>query len=344
MKGRLTVLVIGLCTGMHAYASCGSAACSMNTSFETQGIYTGPGVRFDARYEFIQSDQLRLGTDKVVKQGEFPLGAHNVSRTINRSLVLSVDVSITPKFGISAALPLLNRHHYNQDFPFAEIGDEGAIVTAQALPATRVRPQGHLVGVFPEGHQQTWRYEGIGDLRVVGRYQLFSKPRRGGGLTFGTRLPTAPNDIKADDGLEPDKAVQPGAGSVDLILGGYYYTQLSDVSSGFLQLSAQGSVYHYPDFRPSNVYALDLGYRRLLDNYWGFQGQINIQHRGHEGGRFGLASNSGADEVYLSPGVTYEFSEDLQFYGFFQQPVYRHYDGAQVTPDWAAAAGISYRY
>lgn len=59
----------------------------------------------------------------------------------------------------------------------------------------------------------------MGDLRVSGRYQLDSSADgTGAGLNLSVRLPTAPNDVRADDGLEPDKSVQPGAGSVDLIV------------------------------------------------------------------------------------------------------------------------------
>jgi hypothetical protein len=245
---------------------------------------------------------------------------------------------------------LINRDHVNEDGPIVDTGDEGAIAAAGADPPSnaadtgRVRPAGHLVGVFPEGHAQYWHYEGIGDLRVLGRYQWYSTPTSASGVLFGTRLPTAPNDVEANDGLEPDKAVQPGAGSIDLILGAYYNTRLSDYATGFVQFTGQGAVWHYPDYRPPSLYSLDLGYRRFFDNYLSGFLQLNFQNRGREGGNFGLPQNSGGNVVNLSPGLGYELTDDLNTYVFVQVPIYQDYDGAQVVPKWSAAVGLSYRY
>ena len=41
----------------NANAGCGSAFCSLNTNWSTQGAWTESGGRFDLRYEFIDQDQ-----------------------------------------------------------------------------------------------------------------------------------------------------------------------------------------------------------------------------------------------------------------------------------------------
>lgn len=58
-----------------ARASCGATFCSVNTQWETQGVWTEPGLRFTLRYEYTDQNQLRSGADEVEPGGV--LGTHD---------------------------------------------------------------------------------------------------------------------------------------------------------------------------------------------------------------------------------------------------------------------------
>ena len=68
-----------------ASASCGSAFCTINTSWDAHGAWLEPGARLDLRYESIRQDQPRSGkTDVGV--GQVPRH-HDEVLTVNRNLL-----------------------------------------------------------------------------------------------------------------------------------------------------------------------------------------------------------------------------------------------------------------
>ena len=72
-----------------ARASCGAAFCMVNTSWNVQGAWTEPGLRFDLRYEYIDQDQPRHGSSKVgVGQiGLFDNYVHALKLLLGRSVL-----------------------------------------------------------------------------------------------------------------------------------------------------------------------------------------------------------------------------------------------------------------
>lgn len=70
-------------------ASCGTAFCMVNTSWNVQGVWTEPGARFDLRFEYIDQDQPMAGSRKV-GVGEIRQH-HDEVRTLNRNWIGTVD-------------------------------------------------------------------------------------------------------------------------------------------------------------------------------------------------------------------------------------------------------------
>ena len=96
---------------LSAGASCGSAFCSVNTSFDVQGAWTEPGARVDLRYESINQDQPRAGSAKV-GVGQIPRHHDEVS-TLNRNWIASLDYAFDPAWGVAVTAPFVDREHFH---------------------------------------------------------------------------------------------------------------------------------------------------------------------------------------------------------------------------------------
>ena len=140
----------GLVSEARAY--CGAAFRMVNTSWNVQGAWTEPGARFDLRFEYIDQDQLRAGSDKVVV-GPIPQH-HDEIHTINRNWLATFDYTFNAQWGMSATLPLIDRDH------------------------------AHIHNHMGSQFLDTWDFTKRGDLRVVGRRQWQTESREAQRLNF----------------------------------------------------------------------------------------------------------------------------------------------------------------
>src|SRR5438067_7546980 len=101
-------LAVWLLSGS-SFASCGSAFCLVNTDWSVQGAWTEAGLRADLRYEYIDLDQPRHGRDAVAV-GELPRD-HDEVETRNRNAVATLDWGLSPDWGLSIAIPYVDRNH-----------------------------------------------------------------------------------------------------------------------------------------------------------------------------------------------------------------------------------------
>ena len=215
-------------------ASCGSAFCMVNTDWGVQGVWNHPGARLDLRYEYIDQHQPRDGT-RDVGTGEIPRDHDEVS-TVNRNFFATLDYGFSPEWGASVTLPWIDRSHRH-------VQDHGG----EAVP-------------------ESWSFSDLGDVRVIGRYQWplqgSAADRAGvGGVTFGVKLPTGRTDTANGEGEVAERTLQPGSGTTDALVGGYYRQALPVTgASWFVQASASMPLDRYRDFAPGNQVNVDLGY------------------------------------------------------------------------------------
>jgi hypothetical protein len=298
-----------------AHASCGSAFCMVNTNWNTQGVWTEPGARFDLRYEYINQDQPRAGRDKVAV-GEIPAD-HDEVQTVNRNYFATLDYGFNDSWGASLTLPVVDRQHRHIHH------DEG------------------------EALEEAWDFTELGDVRVQGRYQfptIQDNPEkfRFSGVTFGLKLPTGKYDVANDDGDVAERSLQPGSGTTDLLIGAYYHEALPLAnSSWFVQAQAQLPMNSRADYRPGKQLGIDLGYRYDATDKLGLMLQLNYHVKDRDSGAEAEPEDSGSRNVSLSPGVSYAFAKGAQIYAFLQKPIYQSVNGVQLTAEWSAVAGIS---
>jgi len=299
-----------------AQGSCGSAFCVLDTNWSTQGAAAAPGTaRLDLHYEFVDQKHLRSGTRQIPPEDDNE-DIREV-RTINRNLVSTLDYALAKNWAVSASLPVVSRSHSH----FAD-------------------PTG--ANTF-----EKWDFTKAGDARVLGYYRFDNEknPVFNSGLTFGLKLPTGSTRVSNSDGAVAERMLQPGTGSTDVVLGGFYSAPgVYQDSSWSVQALYQQPVSIKDEYRPGRQFQLNLGYRLPLNHEWQALLQINSLIKGKDSGANSEPDLSGSRTVFLSPGLAYSVTHDLQLYSFVQLPIYRFYNGIQLSVDWAFVAGATMRF
>jgi len=316
MRPRLTAAIIGfgLVCPVAAHAGCGSAFCTVNADWGTQGLWTEPGGRVDLRFEFIDLKQPKQGATKV-GLGEVPEETEEV-QTINRNWVAAFDYNFDGHWGTSLVVPLVNRSH------------------------------NHIVD--PEGAQtpEQWTFTELGDVRVQGRYRfnLGSDVPLSAGIALGLKLPTGSFTVTNAEGVAAERMLQPGTGTTDALVTGFLSRPLSPKDSMFVQLSFEAALDSRDAYRPGNRTYLNFGYNRWLTERMGLQLQLNLAYKRPEEGNNAEPDLSGGKYVFFSPGLSYDLSHAWQVYAYLQLPLYQYVNGVQLTANWAALAGVSWRF
>jgi hypothetical protein len=301
-----------------AFASCGAAFCSVNTAFDVQGAWTGPGARFDLRHESIRQDQPRTGSRRIAV-GQVPRH-HDEASTRNRNWIANFDYTFNPDWGVAVSAPLVDRDHFHV--------------------------HNHRGAQLPE----SWKFSEPGDVRVLGRHQ-FAMPAspepvvRSAGLNFGLKLPTGSFSVRNADAVLAERSLQPGTGTTDAIFGGYFsqtlpLADLSFFAQGLLQLPLNTR----NGYRPGRRLSLDAGLRYQASDSFALMLQFNGLFRDKDSGVQSEPADSGGRALFASPGLAYSITQDLQAYAFLQLPLYQYVNGVQLTASKAAVLGIGAKF
>ena len=315
MKALFSALAATLLPSL-AFASCGTAFCTVNTNWTTQSALVEAGSSFDLRYEYINQAQPFSGTDRVAV-GQIPRHDDELS-TLNRNLVATYSRNFGDGWGLTLSAPVGQRDHV------------------------------HLHKHEGEAEREEWNFTEPGDVRAVGRYQFAAvgdplNPSTSG-LMLGLKLPTGRTGVTNAGGELAERSLQPGTGTTDLIAGYFYHQKLSaSDASWFAQVQYQHALNSHSSFKPGAQLGADLGYRRGVGDMLGLLIQLNLVHKRADSGSAAEPSDSGSRSVFISPGVSYAVSGNLQVYGFFQQALYRHVTGVQLSADRAFVVGLSGR-
>lgn len=317
MFKRSSIVMFGLLSGLpvSAFASCGTAFCSINTDWAVQDVWTEPGWRLDARLEYIDQDQPRHGSDRV-SVGELPRHHDEIS-TRNLNFIGTVDYTFNERWALSVRVPVVDRDHE------------------------------HLHHHHGAQLRETWDFTRLGDIMVLGRYQFAGHPLQGTatGLRVGLKLPTGSFTVSNSEGAEAERSLQPGTGTTDLVLGLYHQATLpGGRGSWFTQALWQYPLEERKEYRPGNQFTLDLGASYPLVGALSGMAQLNVHYKGTDRGRNAEPEDSGSRTVSVSPGLAYSLGQAGTLYGFVQAPLYQHVEGVQLTADWSAVLGWTRRF
>ncbi|MCB1907075.1 MAG: hypothetical protein KDH15_06880 [Rhodocyclaceae bacterium] len=297
-------------------ASCGAAFCSVNT---TSGMIDLPAegqTRVDLRFEFIDQNQPRSGS-RDVAVGEIS-AHHDEVRTINRNLLATVDHVFVGGWQLGLTLPVVDRSHTH----IHNHHHEGAVL--------------HL--------NDHWDFTEIGDLRVDVLRALVRDHHQQVAVRLGVKLPTGSTTVTNDDGDEAERSLQPGSGTTDLVLGGYWRRVLQGGGAASIGMAAQFATGEHDDYRPGHRLQFDLGYEHPLTPRLTLPVQLNVLLKARDQGEEAEPEDSGLQTIALSPGLSFEAGGGLRLYGFYQRPLYQHVHGVQLTAHWSAVLGASYTF
>lgn len=319
LTARFSLFSIFLLAAASASANCGSSYCSINTNSEVHFDAPDPGLSVNLRYEFVDLDERRAGKNKAAAQGE--PGGHDELETINHNLVLGFDYVFDRHWGFGVQVPYLKRKHAHIHNPDA---DEIA------------------AGEQPE--REEWNLSGLGDARVVGRYQLDLGAVRVG-VHAGVKLPTGKRDARNDAGELAERTLQLGTGSTDLITGLFAKGGMGDTAwRWFSQTQWRHAIASKDDFRPGDEISVDVGLRYLVSESFAANIQLNSRYTRRDSGPNAEPDESGGKYVYISPGLSYALAGGFQIYGYVQVPLYQNVNGIQLTQSTSYVAGVSYRF
>ena len=314
-RSSLTLLSI-LLVAAPVIRACGACGCTLNSDWASQGYAIQPGFRFDLRYDYFNQDQLRSGTQSVDRSTfSNPNDQEIQQKTLNRNLTLTLDYTPNADWGVALVVPTYDRYH-------------GTIAEGDTEPS------------FSQAN-------GLGDVRVLGRYQGFASDHSFG-VQFGVKLPTGGTkqtfNAGAEAGQPLDAGLRLGTGTTDLLLGFYAFGNLATDWGCFGQVLFQKPTAEKNGFKPGDGANASLGLR-----YTGFTGvtphlQLNLRAEGRESGINADIPDSGATLAYLSPGLTFNLSTTLHVYLFAQVPVAQRVNGLQLEPKWSASVGMHYTF
>lgn len=312
LAGVFALVFVGFTITHAARASCGSSFCAVNTQWESQGAWSEPGLRLGLRYEYLDQSRLRSGSHRVAPDATPGSMTTGEIDTLNRNWFASLDYTVNRNWSVSLQLPYVDRNHRH--------------VFNDAVPVT-----------------ETWSISGFGDVRALATWQL---PVDQGaiGLRLGVKLPTGRTTESNASGTLAERALQPGTGTTDAIAGGYYYRKLQgDATTLFAQLLWQQPHDAHDGYASGTHIMADIGLRYALSLETSALLQLNVQNKARDHGANAEPDESGGRFVYLSPGISHALTPRLQVYGFAQLPLRQYVNGTQLTADWSAIAGLSWR-
>jgi len=311
----MTAALTLACLASLTHASCGSAFCTLMTDRYAQG--TGEshlGWSGDVRLEAVTQTQLRSGTSNL--DASQVTGEEAIERrTRNQNVVTTLGYGIDSDWSVSLRIPVVKRDHLHH------LIDEDT-----GLPST------------PE----QWRFKKLGDVQVLARRQLPVEDESPAWALFaGLKLPTGSTQVRNGDGARAERALQPGSGTTDLVLGlaGRQGMGLSDALIG--QASVSQALNSREDFKPGTRIELSAGWSHAYSQNLGTVLQLNLRHRGRDSGLQSEPANSGSTTVDLSPGVTIGVGPSSTLYAYLQLPVYQKVNGIQLVPRHALAVGCT---
>lgn len=308
--------IVALAALASASQACSVCGCSLSADWASQDYGIMPGLQAGLRFEYFDQDNLRSGTCSVSRASViFPNGREIQQDTLNRNTWLDLDYVESRHWGLTLQIPFHDRFH------------------------STIAPG--------DTELSTSRASGLGDARIMGRYQAFGAAS-GFSFQLGLKLPTGRFDQNFATGPAAgtplDRGLQLGTGTTDLLAGVSYFARPAPMIGGFAQVVLDQPLAYRAGFIPSASAGANVGIRYLNTTWLTPQAQLNLRCDGRERGANSDFDNSGGTMVYLSPGLTAEVGDKSSAFAFVQIPLYQRLNGLQLEPRWLLSLGLRRKF
>jgi hypothetical protein len=295
--------------------ACSVCGCSLSSDWGSQGYATALGLGADVSYQYYDQDNLRSGSGSADRSAyAFPNSREIQQDTLTRGATLDLDYAAGPAWGVDLQVPTYDRFH------------------------STVAPGDTAVSES--------RASGLGDVRLVARYQKFN-PERSFAVQLGLKLPTGRFDQDFATGPQAgaplDRGLQLGTGTTDLVAGLSYFGRPALNVGTFAEAKVQQALDYRDGFLPSSTASVNVGVRYLNTSAVTPQLQLNARWDGRERGANADTANSGDAAFFVSPGLTAQLGARQSVFAFLQLPVYQRVNGLQLDPRWLVSIGFRWR-
>jgi hypothetical protein len=324
--GIFAALGLALSAGYEGSAqACATCGCTLSKDWLGPQMGSVSGWAVGLSYDYLDQNQMREGREDIgeaAAQAILNPAGHKGNevelQTLSRVLTFGVDYN-TADWGVSVQIPFVDRYH----------------TTLQ------------------DGTQAGYnfnQFNALGDARVlvkVGLSAVGLADDASTGVIAGVKLPTGSTDepFNGPAGGIVDPSLQPGTGSTDLLLGGFYSGGLEKLG-WFAQGLWQHAIASQAGYTPGDAFTANVGLRyadmgqAVVPLF-----QVNYVHRNIDRGnlvnvKFDGSPLTGGDLWYVAPGVSARLGAGFSAYGYVQIPVFQDVNGVQLTPKAIYSAGI----
>jgi hypothetical protein len=189
--------------------------------------------------------------------------------------------------------------------------------------------------------------KGLGDVKLIGEYDLFKNDQSTFSVLGGVELPTGDRKELNEFGSQFETELQPGNGSYDFLLGAAAHTMKDNWEYSFNGAYVRRNK-GTGDYQLGDSFSTGVAVDRIimLNNKWSLRpgGQINYQYMNPERNAGGTVLDSGGHVLLGGPQVAFDYGKDVSIYGFYLAPIEQNMGGVhqQLLGIWGGGAKVNW--
>jgi hypothetical protein len=327
------VMLLSIAGEMPAAGSCGATTCFLVIGSQA-GVSQEGMLTVNLMYNYVNQGVLLDGTTGIIPEvdtkGRRLIPNHHLeTRTINQVITLDLNYGVTDRFALELAIPYIVRSHRHFHFHGGQ----------------PIEPS-----LFTDN--------GLGDIRVMAKYNVLPTLRHLLVFGVGLDLPTGKTETQTNaGGTGPEEpTIQLGRGNVGVVASVYQTYELIPHRLGqFSSIMYRHTFRNNDGYQFGDDYVLGVGLNLLVLEKLTLTGQFNYRYVVHDtfNARLGFSGpdsliiadrrvpTTGSTMLAFSPGITWHIRDGTAVYFNAQIPVVRDFNN-NIAPDVGFLAGLTH--